>query len=204
VAKRFRQIVGSIVLLASPLSTSSLARLLAVSLVVIEDQLDILHSVLSVPSDPNIPVHLLHLSFRDFLTDPDKCKELERYPFWVDEQATHKQLAAQCLQLLGDSLKRDICGLRQPGTCRSNVSQQALDAALPPEVRYASQCWVYHWKESGRRIRDSDIVHSFLTCHLLHWLEVLALIGRVSESIAAIDKLINLLDVSNAFFIALL
>src|SRR5690606_32193566 len=50
VAERFKYIVGSIVLLASPLSTSSLARLLGVPLEVVEDLLDLLHSVLSIPS----------------------------------------------------------------------------------------------------------------------------------------------------------
>jgi hypothetical protein len=196
VAERFKQIVGSIVLLASPLSTSSLAHLLSVSRDAIEDQLDLLHSVLSIPSEPTHPIHLLHLSFRDFLTDPGKCKKPEKYPLYIDERATHERLANRCLQLLGDNLKRDICGLRHPGTCRLDIDQQTLDASLPPEVQYASRYWVYHWKESRCRIQDGGIVHNFLMRHLLHWLEVMALIGRISDSVAAIEELLGLLDVS--------
>src|ERR1700733_8383413 len=65
VVERFKKVVGSIVALASPLSTTSLAHLLETSREAIEDQLDLLHSVLSIPPDPSIPVRLLHLSFRD-------------------------------------------------------------------------------------------------------------------------------------------
>ncbi|KAK3945964.1 hypothetical protein QBC46DRAFT_336128 [Diplogelasinospora grovesii] len=143
-------VVGSIVILTKPLSTSSLARLLAVSSNAIEDQLDLLHAVLSIPSDPSLPVRLLHLSFRDFLVDPEKGREQERYPFWVDERETHERLATRCLQLLstGDTLKRDVCGLRLPGTRRSEIDQQTIGGSLPPEIQYACQYWVYHWKES--------------------------------------------------------
>lgn len=63
----FRDIFGSIVLLASPLSTVSLAKLLHIEKADVDDQLRCLYSVLWVPSDPNARVHLLHLSFREFL-----------------------------------------------------------------------------------------------------------------------------------------
>ena len=197
VAERFKQVVGSIVILASPLSTTSLARLLGGSPNTIEDQLDLLHSVLSIHPDPSIPVRLLHLSFRDFLVDPEKGREQEKYPFWVDERQTHELLAARCLKLLstGDTLKRDVCSLRLPGTRRSEIDQQTIHACLPPEVQYACRYWVYHWKEGKCLIRDGDLVDCFLTRHLLHWLEALGLLGRVSESIGMVDDLLGLLDV---------
>ena len=198
VVERFKQVVGSIIILANPLSTSSLACLLAVSLDSIEDQLDLLHSVLSIPASPSIPVRLLHLSFRDFLVDPEKGRDQEKYPFWINKQETHERLAARCLQMLstGDTLRRDICGRRRPGMRRSEIDQQTIDAALPPEVQYACRYWVHHWKESERRIRDGDIVDRFLTRHLLYWLESLGLLGRISESIGMVDDLLGLLDVS--------
>ena len=77
VIERFKHVVGSIVLLADPLSKASLARLLGTPLIDVEDQLDLLHSVLSVPLDRCSPIRLLHLSFRDFLTDPRKGEQDE-------------------------------------------------------------------------------------------------------------------------------
>lgn len=200
VAEWFRQVVGSIVILASPLSTTSLARLLGVSLDVIEDRLALLHSVLNIHPDLSIPVRPLYLSFRDFLVDPKKGREQEKYPLWVDERQTHELLAVRCLKLLstGDTLKRNVCGLRLPGTRRSEIDQQTIDAYLPPEVQYACRYWVYHWKESKCLIRDGNLVCCFLTHHLLHWLEALGLLGRVSESIGMVDDLLGLLDLEES------
>ncbi len=199
-AERFEQVVGSIVILASPLSTFSLARLLAVPLDNVEDELDLLHSVLSIPADQSMPVRLFHLSFRDFLVDPDKGKGKKEYPFWVDERKVHERLATRCLRLLSTpgTLKRDICNLRLPGTPRSKVSQQTIDTALPPEVQYACRYWVHHWKDSRCKIRDGDLVDDFLINHLLHWLEALSLLGRISESIDMMQDLLNLLDVGSS------
>lgn len=201
VAKRFKQVVGCIVVLASPLSTPSLACLLGVPLNTIEDQLDLLHSVLSIPTDPSIPVRLLHLSFRDFLVDPEKGREQEKYPFWVDERQTHELLATQCLRLLstGDTLKRDVCDLRLSGKRRSEIDQQTIDACLPPKVQYACRYWVYHWKESKCLIQDGNLVYCFLTRHLLHWLEALGLLGWVLESIGMVNDLLDMLDVCALF-----
>jgi hypothetical protein len=47
----------------------------------INNQLDLLHSVLEIPQDQFTPVQLLHLSFRDFLLDTKtkKRKESEKF-----------------------------------------------------------------------------------------------------------------------------
>jgi len=70
--ENFQQVVGSIVILASPLSTTSLDRLLGVPEGTVDSRTDLLHSVLSIPSRPDHPIRLLHLSFRDFLVDTKK------------------------------------------------------------------------------------------------------------------------------------
>jgi hypothetical protein len=196
VVKEFRDIVGSIIILASPLSTAALARLIRVPKRVIDDRLDLLHSVLSVPSELDTPVRLLHLSFRDFLLDPEKRKA---NPFWVDEKESNSKLATHCLQLMStdDNLKKDICDLQTPGRLRTEVDQQTIDGCLPADVQYACLYWVYHLKESKDMIRDGELVHNFLERHFLHWLEALSLTGRVSESIRLIDELQSVVDVSS-------
>ncbi|CAI6090968.1 unnamed protein product [Clonostachys chloroleuca] len=200
VVGRFKKIVGSIVILGSPLSPCSLAQLLDIPLDAIEDQLDYLHSALRIPLDSNEPVQLLHLSFRDFLVDSEKFGKPEEFPFWIDEHQTHSQLALDCLRLLstGTALKQDICNLKHPGTSRTEVDQKTIDACLPSEVQYACRYWVFHWKESKQTIQDDDQVHRFLTSHLLHWLEALSLLGNMSESLLMINDLVELLHVSNS------
>jgi hypothetical protein len=190
----FRSVVGPIVLLAEPLSTSSLACLLSIDKVVIDCRLDLLHSVLSIPSDADSPVRLLHLSFRDFLVDSDKR---DTNLFWVDKRGTHERIAISCLQLLDSSghLRKDICNLKLPGTPRAIVESGAIDKSLPADVRYACLYWVHHFEQSNVRITDDHQAHLFLKRHFLHWLEALSLMGKISESIGMINTLQGLLKV---------
>ncbi|KAK4163559.1 vegetative incompatibility protein HET-E-1 [Cladorrhinum sp. PSN259] len=185
-----RDVIGPVILLAQPLSVSSLARLLNIPPNAIYGRLNSLHSVLSIPSKTDVPVTLFHLSFRDFLVDPTKRAN----EFWINEIKYHKKLAERAVQLMSQHLKRDICGLEVPGKLRSQIDQQIIDKALLPEVQYACQYWVYHLKKSKCGVRDGDQAHRFLELHLLHWLEALSLLGRIPEGMGMVKDLLALAD----------
>lgn len=189
----FREIVGAIVLVANPLSTASLARLLGLTKRAVDSKLLMLHSVLDIPSDEKSVVKPLHLSFRDYLVDPGNRDEI---PFWVDETATHKQLADKCLRLLSTEgvLKKNMCNIH-PGTLLSEIDPETINAFLPFEVQYACRFWVHHLQRSGESIRDDDSVHCFLTRHFLHWLEALALLGHTFQVSSILKALSELLEV---------
>lgn len=190
----FREVVGSIVVLESPLSIASLANLLNIPKEDISCRLDLLHSVLNIPADKDMPVRLLHLSFRDFLLD---TRERGKSPFWVDEKETHKMLARKCLQLLSGpkGLRQNMCNQTRPGILKSEADYQIVGKALSLEVQYACLYWAHHIEQSGGHIRDGDPVDAFLQKHFLYWLEAMSLIGKVSESIHMINKLQSLTDV---------
>ncbi|KAL6405855.1 vegetative incompatibility protein HET-E-1 [Ilyonectria robusta] len=190
--EEFRVIVGSIVILASPLSPCALAQMLSVSKDTIDDRLDLLHSVLSIPLSSSSPVRLLHLSFRDFLVDAEKRG---KNPFWVDEKYSHGKMAANCLRVMNEHLRTDICDVNAPGTSRSTINPQKVDACLPPEVQYACLHWVYHIQHAGDYVSDGGPVCYFLTRHFLHWVEALSLMGRASESLNIIKTLQSLLGI---------
>ncbi|KAK7404063.1 hypothetical protein QQX98_010149 [Neonectria punicea] len=194
VVEWFREIVGAIVILANPLATAPLARLLDKSQGSIASMLSRLHSVLHVPANPYAPVKLLHLSFRDFLVDRENR---DQNPFWVDERETHGKLATNCLNLLlkKNCLRKDICGLGAPGSLREHIDKQKIDECLPPEVQYACLYWVSHLNSSGVKLHDGHQAFRFLQRHFLHWLEALNLMERIPESIGLIDELRNLVDV---------
>ncbi|EMD67547.1 hypothetical protein COCSADRAFT_111408 [Bipolaris sorokiniana ND90Pr] len=184
----FRKVVGSIVVLESPLSTRSLAHLLQVPQKEVECRLDALHSVLSVPEDEDVPIRLLHLSFRDFLVDRQRQGKSQ---FWVDEKDRHKQLASHCVVLMSSQsgLRRNICNLSGPGGLRSEVDMGTITSNLPPELQYACRYWVSHFEQSQQSIADGDATHFFLQTHLLHWLEAMSLIRELSRCIHLLDKL---------------
>lgn len=193
VLAKFRNVVGPVVLLAQPLSVRSLAGLLGVEPEGVYILLNSLHSVLDIPSLEDAPVRLFHLSFRDFLIDPAKRTKNE---FWIDEAKYHKTLAERCIQVMGQHLKRDVCGLKDPGMLRSEVDQQTINANLSPAVQYACQYWVHHLKESKHGVQDDDFVHTFLTSHLLSWLEALSLLERLSDGVLFIRMLLHTAQVS--------
>jgi hypothetical protein len=184
--ERFRRIVGSIVVLGNPLPISALGRLLNIQKETIDSQLDLLHSVLSIPPSEQSPVRMLHLSFRDFLVDPRKRA---KHLFWVDEKQVHNQLAVHCLDVMNKCLETDICKLIQPGTDRTSISPQDISSHILPEVQYACLYWVYHIQQADMCINDNGPVYKFLLQHFLHWLEVLSLVGRASESLSIIKNL---------------
>jgi hypothetical protein len=59
------------VILKSPLSITSLSRLLSVSERLIDLRLNRLHSVICIPKDTEMLIRPVYLSFRDFLLDPE-------------------------------------------------------------------------------------------------------------------------------------
>jgi hypothetical protein len=192
--REFREVVGSIVILAEPLGTSTLARLLNIARETIEGRLDSLHSVLSIPANPDSPVRLLHPSLREFLLDPEKQG---RNPFWVDGWERHDAIVTRCLELMSIHLGEDICHLEFLGKLRREIDIQIVDECLSADVRYACRYWVYHLEQGKRPIRDWDAVHMFLREHFLHWLEALSLTGMISESITMIGTLQSLVAVSH-------
>jgi hypothetical protein len=194
----FRDIVGSIVVLESPLSISSLAHFFQISKEDVRCRLDSLQSVLSVPDREDLPVRLLHLSFRDFLVDPQKK---EKSPFWVDERKTHKRLASKCLELLSspEGLQQNMCKLLNPGTLRSEIDERTIAIYLPPELQYACRYWVHHLEQSDRHIHDGDPIHLFFQKYLLYWLEAMSLIGEAYKCIHIIKRLQALTEVRSFF-----
>lgn len=189
-AGEFRDIVGSIVVLETPLSTKSLARLLGISKYDVSCRLDSLHSVLNIPDRDDMPVRLLHLSFREFLVDASKK---EKSPFWVDERARHESLASHCLRLMSgpDGLRQNMGNL-QPGTLRSEVDEGRITSNLSPELQYACLYWVYHLKQSQCLVEDKATADTFLRKHFLHWLEAMSLIGETNKCISLLETLSTL------------
>ncbi len=84
--------LGSLVVLLSPLSTSSLSRLLHLLKEDVNQTFEDLYAILDIPEDPTGPLRLHHPSFRDFLLNKDRYGE-----FWVDEKEAHQNLATRCI-----------------------------------------------------------------------------------------------------------
>ncbi|KAE9581567.1 Vegetative incompatibility protein [Colletotrichum fructicola] len=157
------QFLGALVLLATPLSAASLTALLNMDIDDVKWWLRELHAVLDIPSESHRPIRLLHKSFSDFLLHPDDT---------------------------GNRLRRDICDIRRPAVLRDEIDKEVVDTHIPVDLRYACLYWVYHLQQSEGSLGDD--VYVFLTTHLLHWLEVLGLLGNAWDGVAAIQQLVKM------------
>ncbi|KAI5856232.1 WD40-repeat-containing domain protein [Tricharina praecox] len=194
--QRFRRIVGSIVILSDSLTARALAQLLGTQLTEVEQTLDSLSSVLtfSVSGSQESPIRLLHLSFRDFLLDDQRCQDPH---FSIVGNDAHKDLALSCLTLMSRSLKEDVCSLRHPGSLTSEVDPSTIRRCLPQEVQYACRYWVDHIRHSNVTLCDGgtlhDLVHAFLKQHLLHLFEVWSLMGIMHDAVLMVKLLDSML-----------
>lgn len=153
-----REVLGSIVILFSPLSMDSLSHLLPLSSSEIVETLADLHTIFNVPSQMNRPIRPHHPTFRDFILNRDRCSDVN---FWVDEKQAHKAMANNCIQLMSKMLHRDICGLQSPGTLAKYIEPKLIKQRITPDLEYACRYWVQHCRESGMHLHDGDRTHRF-------------------------------------------
>jgi hypothetical protein len=195
--EQFRRVVGSIVVLSDVLSVTALGSLLleqsgnATESVL--DVLSSLHSVLNISEDLTQPVRLLHPSFRDFLLDPQRCPD-ER--FRVNDKVIHRRLAEDCLRIMSQHLRKNICELPSPGFLARDVDDDEVARYVPPHLEYACLYWVNHLREGGCDLRDNGAIHQFLQEHFLHWLEALSLKKKISDGLSMVFQLESTLTVS--------
>ena len=191
-AGRFRQVVGSIVVMFNTMPARNLAQLLQIPPKVVSSTLDSLRSVINIPEDESQPARLFHLSFRDFLLDSQRCSDSR---FHIDEKERHTRLFRKCMSHISQ-LQENICNLWGPGVLITKISDDTIQKSIPPHVQYACRYWLDHWRLGDSVEADIKTIRQFLEQHLLHWLEGLSLIGEVSNGAHMIIALEEILSVS--------
>ncbi|KAK3622306.1 hypothetical protein LTR56_022271 [Elasticomyces elasticus] len=195
----FQRIVGSIVLLKNPLSVSALCLLLDDHKEQVVGVLQPLDLVLNIPRiesgriDLSAPITLFHLSFWDFLVEPElKTQNM----FSIDASGRHSALGLRYLRLLASGgLKEDICRVNSPGTRRAEISKSTVHTSLPEPTAYTCCYWIQHVVESGEKVNDDGSVHEFLKKHLLHWMEALSWLGRASTIFHSLETLRSVVEI---------
>jgi hypothetical protein len=171
-------VLGTIVIAKNPLRASDLEQLLGV-----RDALSIisqLSPVLSISDTGHF--HICHQSFTDFLLDPKRSKA-----FWVDSQKYSLCLAGSCMKFMDAKLKFNFFDLKTSHILNKdipnlmdhikNVKYTALD--------HATYFWaIYLQKSSDMTLAEEIMVQmeKFLMNHLLHWLEIMSLMGAVNHA----------------------
>ncbi|KAF5648992.1 G-protein beta WD-40 repeat-containing protein [Fusarium sp. NRRL 52700] len=181
------QFLGTVVLLARPLSAKSLTLLLRTDLDDISWWVPRLYAVLHVPPELYQPIQLLHKSFSDFLTS-DEDSGCNKYR--INTVEIHANLAAACIQCMEAKLRQDICGVQKSGITKDEIDANLIHSCIPAELEYACTYWFLHLKRSDRSL--SSFTYTFLYDHLLHWIEVLSLLGRLADGVSILRELLEM------------
>ena len=198
---RFKEVVGTIVVLYDELPVFSIAKLLSRSINWVDGCLASLHSVLNVPKDLTSPVRLLHPSFRDFvLSRPDEAGKR----FFPIEAHVHTVIFTKCLDILATSLSRNIGSLPTPGSPPQEPQRRELDSKIFKHLRYACRYWVDHFRCAVKARNEGDQLESwqdeqicnFFQKNFLNWLEAMSLLDRMTTAMVMINQLWKMIQVS--------
>jgi len=124
--------------------------------------------------------------------------------FFVDPSLHHTEIARSCLAKIISSLRPNICQIGEPSMLNDDVAdlKETMENCLPGDLRYACQYWALHLQSSNLDQSLVDLCQSFAFESILHWLEVLSLLGdtgRVLPSLKAVRETISV-----SFMISLL
>jgi len=185
----FRAVVGTIVLIFNPLSIKGLSDLLKLQTSHIHSTLRSLHSLLLVPDGTEDPILTFHKSFPDFLTDPERCKNIR---FLVESTVHHAEILLSCLELMRERLKRNICNLDDHAIISDLKNLSAhCKVHIGDALKYACQFWTKHLLKipsSASCIKEvEEGINQFFTTCLPYWIEVLALTGNLGAGVYAIS-----------------
>ncbi|PKK48172.1 hypothetical protein CI102_11244 [Trichoderma harzianum] len=176
----FQKIVGSVMVLFDTLALTDLVDVINGEKERVESMINNLRSVLDISEDERRHISILHPSFRDFLLNPGRCSH---NTFKIPAKQLHYDLFERCLAIMHGSLPKNICKLRSPAAKARDITKDQVDTCISFPIQYACRYWIQHLQSSGRNWMNHGGMKDFFWTDFLGWLEVLSLLGRLSEGI---------------------
>ncbi|KAJ3121579.1 hypothetical protein HK098_003584 [Nowakowskiella sp. JEL0407] len=179
------KILAAIVVVRTPLSDDSLAKLFGTTLSDIRAKLSPIRSILNI-SDNCIQV--IHKSFGDFLQSSTRCTDSR---FLVDISTTNEILTCRCLDAMNAGLHFNMGGF--------DVENMGSIATIdPPQyLAYSAKHWISHLLASDFTTLPESIVSSletFSRSHLLHWVEILALTDSLTVAQVLLPRCLSKIE----------
>ena len=182
-----RSVLSAVVLAANPLSPSAIATLMGFECDEVLSLLESIQSLLALHDDVSYPIQPFHKSFPDFITDPARCVDTR---FYISSDY-HTQLALRCLELMGESLEKNMCSLPDYAINSKveGLPRRIEESNIRGALEYACRSWHKHLIATEDRIGDIvSALRCFLEGKFLFWLEVLSILGVVGDAAHALDS----------------
>jgi hypothetical protein len=176
VRKRVSAVLAGLVILQEQVTIKILAPLMGVTEGDAVRTVEELRSIISCsgPDLRNDVIRPLHLTFREFLVDKERCKNSD---FFADRQLHHFNVAEVCLRITNRELHRDMCGLGDRHKDEVNDRELIVRECIPPHVQYACISWCAHVVESEPSAEFRRLLGLFCREKLLEWIETMSLMN---------------------------
>ena len=173
-------VLGSIIVAKNPLRIKDLAELLGMKDAVLDLIIGRLDMILAVSNTSYLRV--CHQSVTDFLLDSERSQDL-----WVDLQLHSLCFAGSCLKLMNAKLKFNFFDLKTSYVLNKDIPElnNYIKSVKSTALDHASCFWAsYLQKGCDQRLQleVQAAVEKFLRVHLLHWLEIMSVMGTVSHA----------------------
>ena len=187
---QFRTVVGTTLLLLTPLSIRGLSNLLGCDTHHIINTTNSLHSLLLMPESIEEPIRAFHKSFPEFLMDPSRCQDK-----WlvIEPIACHEEILLACLGLMEKELKTNIYNLDDYTVLSEVKGLPTYGDHVEDALKYACKFWTKHLLEipssSPHAEEVQKAIDKFFTIYLLHWIEVLAITRNLGLGVYAMNDI---------------
>ena len=181
-----RSVLGAMILVANPLSPSTIATLLGISIDNVFLRLSSVHSLL-ILQGVSYPVQPFHKSFHDFILSSTRCTS-ER--FHISPPSHHPEVLVGCFKLMNQTLEKNMCKLPD-AVANSEVEDlsKRTEQYLDPALQYACKSWYKHLidEHTIHTPAITSALHCLLEKKFLFWLEVLSVLGAAREAVEALE-----------------
>ena len=173
-------VLGSIIIAKNPLRIKDLAELLGVKDALLNSIIGQLSPILSISNTSYL--HICHWSVADFLLDSERSQDL-----WVDAQFYSLCLAEFCLKFMNGKLKFNFFDLKTSYVLNKHIPElnDHIKSVKSTALDHASYFWASYLQKNCDEIIKLEVqgaVEEFLTVHLLHWLEIMSMMGTVNHA----------------------
>ena len=149
------------------------------------------------------PLFTIHPSLEDFLTSARRCYGTTLYVDRLDPTPS-VTLVEICFDSLERGLKRNICSLDDIMALNEEIPDRdkRLSQYIPVMLQHACRNWIFHLEALDSDGKQDDIslalkrLDTFLSKHLLHWIECMSLLGWVDVISTSLNRLSSWLAVS--------
>ena len=176
----FKLVLGSIIIAKNPLRIKDLTELLGVKDSFLNSIISQLSPILSISNTSYL--HICHQSVTDFLLDSERSQDL-----WIDPQFYSLCFAKSCLELMNVKLKFNFFDLKTSYISNKDIPELSdhIKTVKSTALNHASYFWASYLQKDCDKILQLEVqaaVEKFLMDHLLHWLEIMSLMGTVNHA----------------------